>query len=85
MAKSSAFSALARPGSFCSSFPSLDRRTARGQPSSLFTWIGVLMLIYIVVLTYLGYTGQSAAITTGQATGAYRHVLADALYPQMRA
>ena len=43
-------------GLFLLLIPVLDRRTARGQPSSLFNWIGALMLAYIVALTYLGYT-----------------------------
>jgi cytochrome b6 len=36
--------------------PFLDRRTARGEPSPLFTWIGIAIILYMVVLTYLGYT-----------------------------
>jgi len=36
--------------------PLLDRRTARAEPSRLFTWIGVGIIVYVVVLTYLGYT-----------------------------
>jgi cytochrome b6 len=43
-------------GLFLLFIPLLDRRTARGEPSSLFTWIGAVLLIYIIVLTYLGYT-----------------------------
>ena len=38
--------------------PFLDRRAARGQPSPLFTWIGILVIVYIVVLTYLGYAAS---------------------------
>jgi cytochrome b6 len=38
--------------------PFLDRRTARGEPSKLFTWITIGMIVYIVVLTYLGYTAD---------------------------
>jgi cytochrome b6 len=41
--------------------PFLDRRTARGQPSKLFTWIGIGIIVYILVLTYLGYTVDPAA------------------------
>jgi cytochrome b6 len=36
--------------------PLLDRRTGRGEPSKLFTWIGIGIIVYVVVLTYLGYT-----------------------------
>lgn len=43
-------------GLFLLLIPFLDRRTARGQPSSLFALIGMLMMLYIVWLTYLGYT-----------------------------
>jgi cytochrome b6 len=39
-------------------FPFLDRRSARNQPSRLFTWIGVAIIVYVVVLTYLGYTAS---------------------------
>jgi cytochrome b6 len=43
-------------GLFLVLIPFLDRRAARGEPSPLFTWIGVALLAYMVVLTYLGYT-----------------------------
>ncbi|HET7343095.1 MAG TPA: cytochrome b N-terminal domain-containing protein [Methylomirabilota bacterium] len=36
--------------------PFLDRRAARGEPGRLFTWIGTAVIVYILVLTYLGYT-----------------------------
>jgi len=36
--------------------PFLDRRSDRGEASPLFTWIGVGIIVYIIVLTYLGYT-----------------------------
>ena len=39
--------------------PLLDRRTARGEPSRLFTWIGIAIIVYMVVLTYLGYTASA--------------------------
>ncbi len=39
-------------------FPFLDRRSAQGQPSRLFTWIGVAIIVYVVILTYLGYTAS---------------------------
>ncbi len=32
--------------------PFLDRQTARGRPSKLFTWIGIGIIVYILVLTY---------------------------------
>ncbi len=43
-------------GVFLLLIPILDRQTARGQPSNLFTWIGVGIIVYMVVLTFLGYT-----------------------------
>jgi len=36
--------------------PFLDRRTARGEPSRVFGWVGIAIIAYMVVLTYLGYT-----------------------------
>ena len=45
-------------GLFLLLIPFLDRRAARGQPSPLFTWIGILIIVYIVVLTYLGYAAS---------------------------
>ncbi len=42
-------------GLFLLLIPFLDRQTARGQPSRLFTWIGIVIIIYMIVLTYLGY------------------------------
>ena len=41
--------------------PLLDRRSARGEPSPLFTWIGVGMIAYVVLLTFLGYTVDPTA------------------------
>ena len=38
--------------------PFVDRRTARGRPSPLFTAIGVAIIAYMLVLTYLGYTAN---------------------------
>jgi cytochrome b6 len=35
--------------------PFLDQRSARGEKSPLFTWIGVGIVTYIVVLSVLGY------------------------------
>jgi cytochrome b6 len=43
-------------GLFLLLIPFLDRRTARGEPSRLVIWIGVTIILYMVVLTYLGYT-----------------------------
>ena len=43
-------------GVFFLLIPLLDRRTGRGEPSKLFTWIGIGIIVYVVVLTYLGYT-----------------------------
>lgn len=42
-------------GLFLLLVPFLDWHTARGEPSRLFMWIGIAMILYIVVLTYLGY------------------------------
>ena len=43
-------------GLFLLCVPFLDRRAARGQSSPLFTIIGVVMVLYMLLLTYLGYT-----------------------------
>lgn len=43
-------------GLFLALIPFLDRRTARGETSRLFTWIVIAIIVYMVVLTYLGYT-----------------------------
>jgi cytochrome b6 len=43
-------------GLFLLLVPFLDWRTSRGKPSRLFTWIGLVIVVYMVVLTYLGYT-----------------------------
>jgi quinol-cytochrome oxidoreductase complex cytochrome b subunit len=43
-------------GLFLLLIPLLDRKTARGEPSRMFTWIGIAIIVYMVVLTYLGYT-----------------------------
>jgi cytochrome b6 len=39
-------------------FPFLDRRSAQDKPSRLFTWITIGIVVYIIVLTYLGYTAD---------------------------
>jgi len=36
--------------------PFLDRRTASGQPSRLPAAFGIALILYTIVLTYLGYT-----------------------------
>jgi quinol-cytochrome oxidoreductase complex cytochrome b subunit len=46
-------------GLFLLLMPFLDRRAARGEPSPLFTWIGVAIIAYILLLTYLGYTASA--------------------------
>jgi quinol-cytochrome oxidoreductase complex cytochrome b subunit len=38
--------------------PVLDRRTARGEPSKLFVWLGLAAIAYVIVLTVLGYTAD---------------------------
>jgi cytochrome b6 len=38
--------------------PFLDWRAARGESSPMFTWIGIAIIVYIIVLTYLGYTAN---------------------------
>jgi quinol-cytochrome oxidoreductase complex cytochrome b subunit len=39
--------------------PILDRRTARGERSRLFTWIGWAIIVYMLLFTYLGYTASA--------------------------
>jgi cytochrome b6 len=46
-------------GLFLLLIPVLDRRTARGEPSRLFFWIGIAIIVYMLVLTYLGYTASA--------------------------
>ena len=45
-------------GGFLLLIPFLDRRAVRGEPSPLFTWIGIGLIVYVLVLTYLGYTAS---------------------------
>jgi cytochrome b6 len=46
-------------GLFLLLIPVLDRRTARGEPSRLFTWIGIGIIAYMLLFTYLGYTASA--------------------------
>ena len=46
-------------GLFLLLIPILDRRTARGQPSRLFTWVGIAIILYMVLFTILGYTASA--------------------------
>ena len=46
-------------GLFLLLIPVLDRRTARGQPSRLFTWIGIGIILFMVLFTVLGYTASA--------------------------
>jgi len=46
-------------GLFLLLIPILDRRTARGQPSRLFTWIGIAIILYMVLFTILGYMASA--------------------------
>ena len=46
-------------GLFLALVPFLDRRTARGEPSRLFTVIGLAIILYMIVLTWLGYTASA--------------------------
>jgi cytochrome b6 len=41
--------------------PFLDRRSGRGEPNPLLTWIVIAAVLYIIVLTYLGYTANPTA------------------------
>jgi cytochrome b6 len=50
--------AFAVAGVFLLLVPVLDRRGARGESSPLFTWIIIGAIVYILVLTYLGYTAN---------------------------
>jgi cytochrome b6 len=40
--------------------PFLDRRSLRSRPSPVFSWIGVAIIVYIIVLTALGYMANPA-------------------------
>ncbi len=45
-------------GLFLLLIPFLDRRAAQGQSGRLFTWIGIVIILYVIALTYLGYTAS---------------------------
>jgi cytochrome b6 len=45
-------------GVFLLLLPFLDRRAQRGESSRLFTAIGLAMIVYVIVLTYLGYAAS---------------------------
>jgi cytochrome b6 len=45
-------------GVFLLLVPFLDRPTAHGRPNRLFTGIGIAIIAYMVILTYLGYTAS---------------------------
>jgi cytochrome b6 len=38
--------------------PLLDRKSQRGERSRMMLWVGVGLIVYVVVLTYLGYTAD---------------------------
>ena len=42
-------------GLFLLLVPFLDKKAARGEPSPLFRWIGIGIILYIAVFTALGY------------------------------
>jgi quinol-cytochrome oxidoreductase complex cytochrome b subunit len=46
-------------GLFLLLVPFLDRRAGRGERSRLFTAIGLGIIVYMLVLTYLGYTASA--------------------------
>jgi cytochrome b6 len=50
--------AFAVAGALLALIPFLDRRSARGERSLLFTWIVIGMIAYIVILTVMGYTAN---------------------------
>jgi cytochrome b6 len=38
--------------------PVLDKRSERGERTPLITWLVIAAIIYIIILTYLGYTAS---------------------------
>jgi cytochrome b6 len=47
---------FALAGLFLLLLPFIDRQAAHRRASPLFTWVGVAIIVYMLVLTYLGYT-----------------------------
>jgi cytochrome b6 len=47
---------FALAGLFLLLLPFIDRQAARRRASPLFTWLGVAIIAYMLILTYLGYT-----------------------------
>ena len=41
--------------------PFLDRKAARGEPSRGWTWVALAAVVYIIVLTWWGYTANPTA------------------------
>jgi len=46
-------------GLFLVLLPFLDKKSALGEPSPLFRWIGIGIIAYIVVFTFLGYVAPA--------------------------
>ena len=46
-------------GLFLLLIPFLDRRAARGMPGRLFAGIGIAIIVFMLALTYLGYTASA--------------------------
>jgi len=46
-------------GAFLLLLPFFDRRAQRGEPSRLFTAIGIAIIAYVIALTWLGYTASA--------------------------
>jgi cytochrome b6 len=38
--------------------PFLERRSARGEPSRVFSWLVIAVIVYMIVMTYIGYTAN---------------------------
>ena len=48
-------------GLFLFLIPVLDRKSAAGQRSPVFTWIAIAMIVFIIVMTVIGYTVDPSA------------------------
>jgi cytochrome b6 len=48
-------------GLFLFFIPVLDRKSAAGQRSPVFTWIAIAMIVFIIVMTIIGYTVDPSA------------------------